>query len=149
MKNVKEAKVKQDWTRVMQYLAYFTQSCLTLCGPKYSPWNSPGQNTGVGSLSLLQQIFPTQEFNWGLLHCRQILYHWAIREALLTCSLRVIIHFKMFSFNSYWYIKWNGNIGWNRDRCPALLTRSRLLNLFGSILFFLWCLKIIFLNVVN
>ena len=27
----------------------------------YSPWNSPGQNTGVGSLSLLQGIFPTQE----------------------------------------------------------------------------------------
>ena len=26
----------------------------------YSPWNSPGQNTGVGSLSLLQGIFPTR-----------------------------------------------------------------------------------------
>ena len=38
------------------------------------PWNSPGQNTGVGSLSLLQQIFPTQESNWGLLHGRQVLY---------------------------------------------------------------------------
>ena len=57
------------------------------------PWNSPGQNT-VGSLSLLQGIFPTQGSNWGLLHCRQILYQtgvsctaggfftsWAIREA--------------------------------------------------------------------
>ena len=32
------------------------------------------KNTGVGSLSLLQGIFPTQESNWGLLHCRQILY---------------------------------------------------------------------------
>ena len=31
-------------------------------------------NTVVGSLSLLQQIFPTQESNQGLLHCRQILY---------------------------------------------------------------------------
>ena len=40
----------------------------------YSPWNSPGQNTGVGSLSLLQGIFPTQESNPGLLNCRQILY---------------------------------------------------------------------------
>ena len=40
----------------------------------YSPWNSPGQNTGVASLSLLQQIFPTQESNQGLLHCRWILY---------------------------------------------------------------------------
>ena len=32
----------------------------------YSPWNSPGQNTGVGSLSLLQGIFPTQGPNPGL-----------------------------------------------------------------------------------
>ena len=81
-------------------------------GP-YSPWNSPGQNTGVGSLipspgdlpnpgikprspamqdslpaesqgkpentgedglSFLQEIFLTQELNWGLPHCRRILY---------------------------------------------------------------------------
>ena len=40
----------------------------------YSPWNSPSKNTGVGSLSLLQGIFPTQGSNPGLLHCRQILY---------------------------------------------------------------------------
>ena len=40
----------------------------------YSPWNSPGQDTGVGSLSLLQGIFPTQVLNPGLLHCRQIPY---------------------------------------------------------------------------
>ena len=33
------------------------------------------KNTGVGSLSLLQWIFLTQKLNWGLLHCRQILYH--------------------------------------------------------------------------
>ena len=43
------------------------------CG-LYSPWNSPGQNTGVGSLSLFQGIFPTQSSNPGLPHCRQILY---------------------------------------------------------------------------
>ena len=40
----------------------------------YSLWNSPGQNTEVGSLSLLQGIFPTQGSNPGLPHCRQILY---------------------------------------------------------------------------
>ena len=40
----------------------------------YSPWNSPGQNTGGGSLSLLQRIFPTLGQNPGLLLCRQILY---------------------------------------------------------------------------
>ena len=36
--------------------------------------NSPGQNTGVGSLSLLQGIFPTQESNLCLPHCRRIPY---------------------------------------------------------------------------
>ena len=41
----------------------------------YSPWNCPGQNTGVGSLALLQGIFPTQGSNPGLLHCVHILYH--------------------------------------------------------------------------
>ena len=40
----------------------------------YSPWNSPGQNTGLGSLFLLQGIFPTQGLNPGLPHCRRILY---------------------------------------------------------------------------
>ena len=39
-----------------------------------SPWTSPGQNTGVGSRSLLQGIFPTQGLSPVLLHCRQILY---------------------------------------------------------------------------
>ena len=39
-----------------------------------SPCNSSGQYTGVGSLSLLQGIFLTQELNQGLLLCRQILY---------------------------------------------------------------------------
>ena len=88
----------------------------------YSPWNSPGQNTGVGrlfpspgdlpnqgikprfpalqadslpaepqgkpkntgvdSLSLLQWIFPTQELNQGLLHCRQILYQLSYQGSL-------------------------------------------------------------------
>ena len=40
------------------------------------PTEPPGKpkNTGVGSLSLLQQIFPNQELNQSLLHCRQILY---------------------------------------------------------------------------
>ena len=53
----------------------------------YSPWNSPGWNTGVGSLSLLQGIFPTQGLNPGPLCCRQILHQGKLqgkrcREAL-------------------------------------------------------------------
>ena len=48
----------------------------------YSPWNSPGQNTGVGSRSLLQGIFPTQGLNPGLLCCRRILYYLSHQESL-------------------------------------------------------------------
>ena len=47
-----------------------TQSCPTLCGPK----NSPDQNTGEGSHSLLQGTFPVQGSNPGLPHFRWILY---------------------------------------------------------------------------
>ena len=51
------------------------QSCLTLWPHGlYNPWNSAGQNTGVGSLSLLQGIFPTQGSNPGAPCCLQILY---------------------------------------------------------------------------
>ena len=58
------------------------QLCMTLCDPMdYSPWNSPGQNTGVGSLSLLQGIFPTQGSNPGLPHCRWILYQLSHQES--------------------------------------------------------------------
>ena len=58
-----------------------TQLRLTLCDPlDCSPagssvhGDSPGKNTGVGCHSLLQGIFLTQELNWGLLNCSQILY---------------------------------------------------------------------------
>ena len=51
------------------------QLCLTLCDPMdKSPWNFPGQNTGGGSLSFLQGIFPTQGSNPCLPNCRRILY---------------------------------------------------------------------------
>ena len=77
------------------------QSCLTLCDPMdYTAWNSPGQNTGVGSLSLLQGIFPTQGSNPGLQHCKKILYQlshqgslklgqWHIVGMLLSEGLKV------------------------------------------------------------
>ena len=47
----------------------------------YNPWNFPGQNTGVGSHSLLQGIFPTQGSNPGLPHCRRFFTSWTTREA--------------------------------------------------------------------
>ena len=48
-------------------------------------WNSPGKNIKVGSHSPLQGIFPTQRWNLGLLHCRQILYH--LSQKLIAPSL--------------------------------------------------------------
>ena len=46
----------------------------------------PGMNTGVGCHFLLQQIFPTQESNPCLLHCRQTPYPWATLEAPIMTS---------------------------------------------------------------
>ena len=51
-----------------------TQSCPALCDPMDSPWTSPGQNCGVGSLSLLQGIFPTQRTNQYSCIAVRILY---------------------------------------------------------------------------
>ena len=58
----------------------------------YSPWNSPGQNTGVDSLSLLQGFFTTQGSNLGLLHCRQVLYQQSHQGSPRTrvCSLSLL-----------------------------------------------------------
>ena len=49
----------------------------------YCSRNSPGQNTGVGSLSLLQGIFPTQGSNPGLPHCRRILYQLSYQGTMM------------------------------------------------------------------
>ena len=64
------------------------QLCLTLCDPMNCSLpgssvygDSPGRNTGVGCHFCLQGIFQTQRSNFCLLHCRQILYCWATREA--------------------------------------------------------------------
>ena len=67
-----------------------TPSCQTLCHPWNSPRNSPGQNTGMGSLSLLQGIFPTQGSNPGLLHCTWILYQLSHKgsPSVFICLLR-------------------------------------------------------------
>jgi len=57
----------------------------------YSPWNSLGQNTGIGSLSLLQGIFPTQGSYPGLPHCRWILYLLSSHRILIS-SVQSLSH---------------------------------------------------------
>ena len=76
-------KQKQQY-RILNLVQFssVTQLCPTLCDPMdyiYSPWNCPGQNTGVGIHSLLPGIFPTQGSKPGL-HCRQILYQLSHQE---------------------------------------------------------------------
>ena len=65
----------------------------------YSPWNSPGQNTRVGSLSLLQWIFLTQELNQGLLHCSGFFTNLAIREAPFSPNSTLSRRFFLFPLN--------------------------------------------------
>ena len=67
----------------------------------YSPWNSPGQNTGVGSLSLLQGIFPTQGLNPGFPHCKQILYQ------LIHKGSPGILEWVAYPFSSGFSQPWN------------------------------------------
>ena len=57
------------------WVHYESESCVWLFAASWnSPWNSPGQNTGVGSCSLLHGTCPIKGWNPGLPHCRQILY---------------------------------------------------------------------------
>ena len=72
----------------------WSESCLVVSDSLqlhglYHPWNSLGQNTGVGSLFLLQGIFPTQGLNPGLSHCRQIFYQLShkVRPRILEWSV--------------------------------------------------------------
>ena len=59
--------------RTKVFFCYESESRLVV-SDSLQPWNSPGLITGVGTLSLLQGIFPTQGLNPGLPHCRRILY---------------------------------------------------------------------------
>ena len=49
------------------------------------------KNAGVGSQSFLQQIFPTQELNQGLLHCRWILHQLSYQGSISLISLDFIL----------------------------------------------------------
>ncbi|XP_061292259.1 uncharacterized protein LOC133259147 [Bos javanicus] len=93
-----------DWGCLFQEQKHFgsgwggevkvAQSCLTLCVPMDYTVHGILQARIVGSLSLLQWIFPTQELNQGLLYCRWILYQLSYEgsEAPYKSSLRGLTH---------------------------------------------------------
>ena len=77
----------------------------------YSPQDSPGQNSEVGNLSFLQEIFPTQEFNPDFPHCRWILYQLSHKG-----SLRILEWVAYpFSSRSSWPRNWT-RVSWTADR---------------------------------
>ena len=106
----------------MKVKVWATQSCPTLCGSQglqparpLCPWNSPGKNTGVGSHSLLQGIFPTQGSNPGLLYCRQILYCLShqgsfISHISILCILKLKVSILFKFLNSYTLEIWESLI---------------------------------------
>ena len=60
--------------RILEWVVFSFSRDLPNAGIKQAEPQGKPKNTGVGGLSLFQRIFPTQESNQGLLHCRRILY---------------------------------------------------------------------------
>ena len=92
---------------MMKVKVKFAQLCPTLCDPMDytcdSPWDSTAQNTGVGSLSLFQGIFPIQGSNPCLPHCRQILYQLSHKGS----PIMILGSKKKLCAFSYWvYSEW-------------------------------------------
>ena len=82
--SVKLVVVVQSLSRVLLLQPHGLQPTRLLC-----PWDFPGKNIGVDCRFLLQEIFPTQESNLGLLHCRQILYRLSYEGKILASNTHV------------------------------------------------------------
>ena len=89
-------------------------SCLTLCDPM-GPWNSPGQNSRVGSCSLLQGIFPTQGSNPCLPHCKWILYQLSHQGREMSVICTVVWTFFGIAFLWDWNERWHFPVLWPKD----------------------------------
>ena len=82
VQEMKESRSNFNRTSGFKVKVKVDQLCLTPYNPMdYSPWNSPGQNTGMGSLSLLQRIFPTQGSNPNIRIAGKFFSSWATKEA--------------------------------------------------------------------
>ena len=91
-------------------LCLIAESCPTPCDPMdYTVHEILGQNTEVGSHSLLQGIFPTQGWNPGLPHCRRILYQLSHHGSNYTSIQQIL-------YTSYTYIP-TYTVGGNANLC--------------------------------
>ena len=81
----------RDWTQVSH-----------IAGGFFTIWATrKPKNTGVGSLSLLQGIFPTQELNRGLQHCRQILYQLKVHFLHTYIFFYILFHYRLLQDIEY------------------------------------------------
>ena len=95
-------RIELFFTTVFMFNNKQCESCsvmfdsLRLHGLHAVPWDSPGQNTGVGCHSLLQGIFPTQGSKPGFMHCSQIHYylsHWGSPYGNIHSFLNMLLAF--------------------------------------------------------
>ena len=96
------------------FATLWTVACQSPC-----PWDSPGKNIGVGCHALLQGIFLTQGLNPCLLrlvHCRQIIYHWATGEA------HYLLYLSLFAWILYCSAKF-----WRESLLPQRLPQCLML----------------------
>ena len=98
----------------------------------YSPWNSPGQNTGVGSLSLLQGIFPTQDQTRVSCIVGGFFTNWAIREAPILWLPSYLSHIyslaaqRLKRLSAMWET-WVRSLGWKDPLEKEMATHSSIL----------------------
>ena len=116
--------MSSDWTWLpsdhQKRKELVAQSCLILCNPMNCSFPSmefSRQNTGVDCHSLLQEIFPTQGSNPGLLHFRQVLYHWPDKWT----KMSVWVHKSDRSTASSFLLRWHaGDSRWKERRRGAM-----------------------------
>ena len=73
-------------------------------------WNSPGQNTGVGSLSLLQGIFPTQDWTYVSCIAGRFFTNWAIREHRHTTTFESMVVCPWCLYVAVYLLPWDLSI---------------------------------------
>ena len=106
----------------------------------YSPWNSPCQNIGVGTLSLLQGIFLTQGSNPGLLHCRQILQLLSLVKTYPSCSsFSTFSSWRMICSYSNFVLRHHFFCGFSKPTLPRIkLCQRRYFSLIQTAFYVLW-----------
>ena len=115
---IKFKKRKINTPHVWSEVKLKSLSHVWLFATPWTPWNSPSQNTGVGSHSLLKGIFQTQGSDLNLLHCRQILHHlnnqgspWSRFTGCKNRSWRWhIVHYIVASLQHMYLKFWNMNL---------------------------------------